>query len=202
MKIFDLILDIFLENREKKVPKFVPEDLTNHYIQELWSLDLDHVYIASRYSHIEDSISRYKYFSDRSYGDILADMYRVLLEFYEIPRDQNLAIVPIPMHWSRYILRGFDHTGHLTKILSKKSNIPYKNLLSTAWRPHQSKLSRQKRLENKKNSFRIHNHTFVPETVLLLDDVISTGSTANEAAKVLKKAGVKKVIGIFLASNL
>ena len=41
----------------------------------------------------------------------------------------------------------------------------------------------------------------LPEEVILIDDVISTGSTAHECAKILKENGVKRVVGIFLASS-
>ncbi len=69
--------------------------------------------------------------------------------------------------------------------------LPIQNLLSVrffnfAFR--QSHLSRKKRLANKVNHFRIKSHQKIPEKVFLFDDVISTGSTANECARVLKSA--------------
>lgn len=91
------------------------------------------------------------------------------------------------MHWSRYLLRGFDHTDIIVKKLAKITGLPYQNLLSTKWSRHQSKLSREKRLENKKNRFTMKHHVPVPEVVILFDDIISTGSTANECAKILKQ---------------
>ena len=132
------------------------------------------------------------------FGDLLSRV----VDLYSIYSEENSSLVPIPMHWSRYILRGFDHTGYIAKYVSEETGIPYKKLLSTKWTRPQSKLTREKRLENKKNTFRMRDHAVLPDTVILLDDVISTGSTANEAAKILKEAGVKRVIGIFLASNI
>lgn len=105
------------------------------------------------------------------------------------------------MHWSRYLTRGFDHTNYIVEDLSKKTGIPVQKLLFTKWSRHQSHLSREKRLENKKNRFRMIPHGEIPDTVILVDDIISTGSTALECAKVLKSHGVRCVIGLFLASN-
>ena len=53
------------------------------------------------------------------------------------------------------------------------------------------------RLENKKNSFTIHN----PKHIILIDDVVSSGATASECAKVLKENGAEVVIGWFVTSN-
>lgn len=90
---------------------------------------------------------------------------------------------------------------YLAKRLSKRVDIPYIQPLSTAFSRRQSKLSRQKRLENRRNHFTIDDSITLPEKIFLIDDVISTGATAHECAKLLKKHGVKEVIGIFLASS-
>lgn len=52
--------------------------------------------------------------------------------------------------------------------------IPYQNILSTRWSKHQSQLPREKRLENKRNSFRMKDHDFSRDIVILIDDVISS----------------------------
>ncbi len=202
MKIIDTLLDIFLEHREKRVPTFLPLDLTEHYRKELGDLSLDAVYVATKYSEIEQHIARYKYSSERENVDLFGDLLSNLVEKYQIQFEKNLLLVPVPMHWTRYFMRGFDHTYYMAKYLSKKLGLPFGKILSTKWSRHQSKLSREKRLENKKNSFRMRDHDCSQEVVIILDDVISSWCTANECARVLKAAGVKKVIGIFLASNL
>ena len=180
---------------------FHPADLTRHYQKELWEIFLDTFYVATSYSEIEEHIARYKYESKREYVDIFVDLLAKLGDKYKIFSSKESLLVPVPMHWSRYFSRWFDHTGLIVDLLSKRETIPYRKILSTQWAKHQSKLSREKRLENKKNRFTMKNHILVPETVILFDDIISTWSTANECAKVLKAWGVKKVIGIFLASN-
>jgi ComF family protein len=201
MSLFQIIYDIFLEKKSKVFPIFSPTDLTQHYTVELWNLFLDAIYVGTPYKNIEESLGRYKYFSDREYVEIFVDILSKLVDKYHISGDKKSLIVPVPMHWTRYIFRWFHHTKYITHYLSKQVKIPTKNILSAKWSSHQSKLSREKRLENKKNRFTMkYRHSF-PETVILFDDVISTGSTANECAKVLKSAWVKKVIWIFLTSN-
>ena len=90
------------------------------------------------------------------------------------------------MHWSRYCIRGFDHIDVLLKNVSLNTGIPYISPLSTRFSFRQSKLSREKRLENRKNHFTIGSSVTIPETIILFDDVISSGATAHECARVLK----------------
>ena len=89
--------------------------------------------------------------------------------------------------------------------MAQQWGFSYKNILSISFFHitfYQSKLSRKERLENKKNTVRIKGQ-FTPEwTIFLFDDVISTGATANDCARILKYRWAKKVVGIFLASNI
>jgi competence protein ComFC len=202
MRLLTLLSDIFLEAREDKVLLFSPEDLTDHYRKELWEITLDHIYIATTYSQIEEKVRRYKYSSEREHVDLFVDLLSKIVEHYQIFLEDSTMLVPVPMHWGRYMTRWFDHTGLMTKHLSKILHIPSQRLLTADWTRHQSKLTREKRLENKTNTFTIKYRSEIPHTVILIDDIISTGSTANECAKVLKKAWVQKIIGVFLASNI
>ena len=202
MNIIWVVQDIFLERINNKAPLSIPYDLTEHYKKERWYIYLDAIYIATKYSEIEKSLTRYKYSSERENVDLYVDLILKIGDLYPEIFDKNPTFVPVPMHWSRYIFRGFDHTFLIVAKLSKILHLPYQKLLSTRWTRHQSKLAREKRLENKKNTFRIRNHKNIPEFVVLFDDVISSGSTADECARILKDAGVKRVVGIFLASNL
>jgi predicted amidophosphoribosyltransferase len=69
---------------------------------------------------------------------------------------------------------------------------------------HQAKLDRSHRLRNVRNSFTFRKKylaEIVGKDIVLVDDVISTGSTANECAELLKKNGAKRVFGLFLATS-
>lgn len=200
--LFDILRQIFLDDVRHVDISFSPKHLTSHYTKELWKHHLDDIYVATEYVQIESHITRYKYFSERDCVDIFVDLLSKLWQKYDIFTTPNTLLVPVPMHWSRYFSRGFDHTAYIVRHLSKYVDIPYKKVLKARYTSHQSHLSRIKRLENKKNSFKMNYSSSLPETVILFDDVISTGSTADEAARALKAAWVKHVIWIFLASNL
>ena len=68
-------------------------------------------------------------------------------------------------------------------------------------RSRQAKLSKSERTEKKFGNFTRKSKIHIPKTVLLVDDVISTGSTANACAQVLKDGGAEVVYGLFFASN-
>lgn len=75
----------------------------------------------------------------------------------------------------------------LARKLAQKTGLHSLSPLSTSFSRRQSKLSRAKRLENRKNHFIIDPSVSLPHEVLLIDDVISTGATANECARMLKE---------------
>ncbi|MBP6981315.1 ComF family protein [Candidatus Gracilibacteria bacterium] len=205
MKLFFPRLLGFFYQKQGKIP-FSPKNLTNHYKNEILDLYMDEIYIVTEYKNIENLLVRFKYQSQREIGGQFIPLFEQLLT-QKFPKDSlgEIFLVPIPMHWTRYFSRGFDHTLWLSKKISQKSSFPFISLLSCSFFSRafrQSHLSREKRLANKRNHFRIKSHQKIPEKVFLIDDVISTGSTANECARLLKDAGVQKVIGIFLASNL
>jgi predicted amidophosphoribosyltransferase len=124
-----------------------------------------------RYDEIAERLELYKYHSDRSH---VMEFVLLLSQALEQSGYRDLTLVTIPMHWSRYTLRGFDHMDYLMKNLSRVTQIPYIQPLSTSFSRRQSKLSRTKRLENRKNHFTIDDSITLPKRVILIDDVIST----------------------------
>jgi competence protein ComFC len=199
------VKNIFLE--ENNSSSFsVPKELTEYYKAQLETCYLDVIIVARAYHEVEDIIEAYKYRSERWYASeiiwAIADM--CTMSSYVSKFGENMSkftIVPIPMHWTRYAFRGFDHVSKIASWLAKKLNISYSHCLSAKFSWRQSRLSREKRLENRKNRFSMSPRCTVPENIILIDDVISTGSTANECAKILKEMWAKKVIGIFFASS-
>ena len=101
---------------------------------------------------------------------------------------QDFVLIPTPMHWTRYWIRGFDTIGLIVKKISKTTKIPYISLLKTKFSRRQLTLSREERLKNRKKIFSVKKIVKIPEKVILFDDVLTTGSTINECAKILKNA--------------
>ena len=205
MNLPSILASIFVEeDASRDMVHSAPKDLTHHYRDDLPNLFLDEVWVATEYKISKFSIEKYKYQSDREYLENLVALY---LELYKENRDilskkESWSIVPVPMHWSRYMIRGFDHMRLIALELSEKLDIQTISPLRTNYRPRQSTMKRASRLANKKNAFTIQSgFSTLPDNIILIDDVISSGSTANACAEVLKKAGVKRVISWFIASN-
>jgi ComF family protein len=100
-------------------------------------------------------------------------------------------IVPVPLHPARQRERGFNQAGLLAESLARQSSIPVKPLLERIrYTNTQTALDRSERMENLHNAFRLRKNADVRGLqMLLVDDVLTTGSTLNECARVLKRAG-------------
>ncbi len=119
---------------------------------------------------------------------------RLLLDDYfaQEKLDRNgFIIIPIPLFAKRMKERGFDQAFLIAKELAGILDLPVMSGLLTRVRdtPFQASLARPKRLENIKGSFLAkHPDQVKGRKILLVDDVLTTGSTCNEAAKILKQS--------------
>ena len=197
------ILDIFVDERDNITPRSEVKDLTVHYRLEIPHLFLDRISVASEYSETKELLESYKYLSQRENVKKISTFYQeIYRQTRSIYGEESWVIIPVPMHWSRYSIRWFDHMGLIAREMSKLTGYPTRSLLSTRYRPRQTSLSRRVRLANKTNAFKIRGGIdTIPENIILIDDVISSGSTANACAQVLKESGAKNIVGWFLASN-
>jgi ComF family protein len=118
-------------------------------------------------------------------------------------QDRPDAVVAIPPHWRRRLSRRCDHAGSLARRLAKRLDSPYQSLLiRTRHTPPQRYLSRRARLENMRNAFAPCSvRDIAGSHLLLVDDVTTTGATANEAARTLVKAGASSVTLAVLAKS-
>jgi ComF family protein len=133
----------------------------------------------------------------RTIGDLF---YEGLIQqegFYQA-LDQGSYLVPIPLHDSRLKERGYNQADLLAADLGGRLQIPVRHLLL-----RKNKTSSQvgkkeaERRENIKGVFETRGSPAqIPHTVFLVDDVVTSGATFNEAANILKRAGVKKVWGL------
>jgi len=111
-------------------------------------------------------------------------------------------IVPVPLHISRLRQRGFNQAVLLGKVLSQQLSLPLlpDTLVRTRQTEPQIRLSAAERRLNVKGAFTVKRPvTVVGKRILLLDDVMTTGSTMDECAKELKKAGAVVVIAATIA---
>jgi ComF family protein len=104
-------------------------------------------------------------------------------------------VVPVPLHATRLRERGFNQASLLAALLSAQTSISSKPVLERIrYTTTQTALDRSERMENLHNAFRLRKNADVRGLrVLLIDDVLTTGSTLSECARVLKRAGALSV---------
>ena len=117
-------------------------------------------------------------------------------ELYEDYLKSNTVIQPIPLHPTRKKTRGFNQSEIIAAVLSKQTNIQQVNILKRIKNtsPQARIPTRKEREQNIKGAFEFKgNKSIRDKTVILIDDIFTSGSTAKEAARVLKKVGAKNV---------
>ncbi len=118
-------------------------------------------------------------------------------------KDTSL-LVGMPMHRWRLIFRGYNHAEKIVSIISKESGIRADSHLleKKLYTSRQALLSRNERIHAQKGSFKVkqgEDMKLLGKRVILVDDIMTTGSTFNEAKKVLLLAGAREVVCIALA---
>lgn len=114
----------------------------------------------------------------------------------------NAIIVPIPLGKKRYNERGFNQAELIARTLAKSLAIPLSSnfLVRTRETKAQSEIrDREERAQNVQACFVIQEEIDPKTTIILVDDVTTSGSTFHEAAQVLKSAGAKKIFALAVA---
>jgi ComF family protein len=115
---------------------------------------------------------------------------------------QKPILVPIPITRNTEKKRGYNQSKTLAKHLAKKFDL---ELLDSLIRIKETKpqtgLSKKERRENVANAFFLNPSSIIPKTILLVDDVLSSGATMNEAAKVLKSGGTTEIWALAFAKE-
>jgi len=167
--------------------------------------DLDVLLVSAKYENISKIVHLFKY---NFIQDLSEPLGKILVKNFlnsKLPLPDFL--IPIPLHKRRLRWRGFNQSGLLASYLSQNLTpnfeIPVleKALFRKKYTFPQMKLKNFKaRRENIKNAFSVKDiNALKNKTILLVDDVSTTGSTIFECAKILKANGAKKVFGIVIA---
>lgn len=148
---------------------------------------------------ISDLIKKFKFNNKRYLSEILA---KYLKDEYDKSGFRADYIVFPPMTDKAKKKRGFNQTELLSKNLSEKTGVPYiDDFIKVKDTERQVDLSRELRLKNLIGAYRIVDKKVVKDkTVLIVDDVLTTGATTEALAKLLKKAGARKVLVLTVAS--
>ncbi|XXM72045.1 ComF family protein [Lysinibacillus sphaericus] len=138
---------------------------------------------------LKDYLARYKYRGDHR----LAKAFGTQLANHLMPLQFD-HIIPIPLSEERHYERGFNQSAALLE----EAQVAPSQLLSRSHSEKQSKKSRQERLQQKQ-IFSLTSTSFTGQSILLFDDIYTTGTTLRQAAKLLKEAGAKQVTSLTLA---
>lgn len=124
------------------------------------------------------------------------------LPFLEKLPDQEAVIVPIPLHQKRLQSRGYNQAEVLASALSIQSDLPLNTQLITRERYTESQVGKthDERVSNVKGAFQVSPTLKIPEHVILIDDVMTTGSTLCACAETCLMAGVKTVSALTITS--
>jgi competence protein ComFC len=135
----------------------------------------------------------------KGWSDPLASyqMGKLLWEYLPLQSLDYEVIVPIPLHWTRYAWRGFNQADEIAHVIQKKKNVPLKHLLKRVKKTaFQSTLVSALRGENLKGAFVLNEkyaQDYFGKHILLIDDLMTTGSTLRAAAKELLKLKPSKI---------
>ncbi len=152
------------------------------------------------YKSIADSLYRFKYKGRQEYGAYYAAcMAQSLSEFFK--QHQVQALVPVPVHVTKKHSRGYNQAEVLAKELGKYLEIPVRcDLIKRVRKTAPMKdLSAEARQNNLKKAFKICCNDVKLDTIVIIDDIYTTGSTIDAMCTELQKVGIKNIYYVALA---
>ncbi len=116
---------------------------------------------------------------------------------------EKSVIIPVPLYFKKEKSRGFNQAAVIANFVSKATGICFEKEILKRVKGNKAQAqikNYQKRKENVFGIFECKNSDLIKDkTIILVDDVVTTGATLNECAKILKKAGAKTVWGFTIA---
>lgn len=147
---------------------------------------------------LDSLIPAFKYHSQLSYGRLLARLLTqaVLHHYQEHELNWPDALLPIPLHRARQAQRGYNQAFELARPLARQLKLPLDrtNLRRQRSTTSQQGLNAKTRQQNLQHAFVCqHPDRVIDQHLALIDDVVTTGTTANEAARTLLDAGAASI---------
>jgi competence protein ComFC len=144
---------------------------------------------------VKEFIHRFKYNRHFYLRHQLADWMAEALDDPRLQAPPIDFIVPVPLHKARLREREFNQAEVLARLLGRRAGLPVKVCLRrNRYTTTQTRLDRQARMENLRGAFCVrHTPTVTDRHLLLIDDVLTTGSTVEECARILLEAGAASV---------
>ncbi|MGE5435684.1 MAG: ComF family protein [Syntrophothermus sp.] len=197
----EIICSTCKENIKKPDVQFLQEEFNRKYYNRKIISGIDALYVFEREKEFQNIIHHLKYRSRFKIGIYLGEQIAEAKIDFIINNKIDL-IIPVPLHRIKKAERGFNQSDYIVKGLSSKIKIPaeYKAVSRIKNTASQTKMNLSERQINIKNAFKIKNENAVKgKTIILVDDLMTTGSTLSECAKILLDAGAKKIFAISAA---
>lgn len=194
------------ENTCKKCGKILGKNYRREFCNDCYEMEhyFEKGFTCAEYGMYEKLIVRdLKYHSKPYFGDKLAEIMtdRLLPENLQVD-----LILPIPMHKSKERKRGYNQAALLAKGISRRINVPFDKTLMMRMRRTKpmNKMSPQERRDNVKDAFTLRREKVKMvkgKTILLVDDIFTTGSTLDECSRLLLDSGAEKIYMICFAAG-
>lgn len=152
------------------------------------------------YGDVADSIYRFKYADRQEYADFFGkEMAAAFAGRKEIIRPSGL--VPVPLHKKRLAQRGFNQAFLLAKVIGREWNLPVydKIVIRQSNTVPQKNLNAAERQNNLKKAFKIVQNEVKLSTIIIIDDIYTTGSTADAVSQAFRQAGTDRIYIMALA---
>jgi ComF family protein len=149
---------------------------------------------------LQEAIKALKYDFIGELADPLGSL--LALRLHAFWAKKQVEIVSIPLHRRRLAERGFNQSELLAHSIARRLGLPVNTgLMRLKNNPPQVELSSAARRKNMAGVFAWRGDSLKGQTVLLVDDVATTGTTLDEAARVLRKAGARIIWGAVVAKG-
>ena len=141
--------------------------------------------------------------SDLQSGDIWRKLGKIKTSPKIFLNLRESLIIPVPLHIKRKRWRGFNQSEAIAREFAKYYNleIDSKKLIRKKHKKAQAQLGKEERINNIKNCFSWQADILDGRNIILVDDVVTTGSTLNECARILKENGAGEVWGLVVAKG-
>ena len=154
---------------------------------------LAHVWVAAEYEGWAKQLLRaYKFERAKDVAELLAEKMDITFPYLR----PDTIVTHVPTATSRVRERGYDHAAELAKAFASRRDFKFRPLLRRIGQSRQVGAKRQQRLSQLETAFRLRNgETVNGESILLIDDIVTTGASVSACAKILKAAGAKQING-------
>lgn len=152
----------------------------------------DAAFSPLRYEYpLAQLVQAFKFHGAQPAGRVLGELFAAALRF---PDDRPHALLPVPLHVTRERERGFNQASMLAHAISRRHGIAVldnaiQRVRATSEQSGKSAVARRR---NIRNAFALQANV-LPAHIAIVDDVMTTGSTLTEIARLLRKAGVERI---------